>query len=133
MNTRSETKYNLDRINSLNCVRFFTEGPCPTCQKVQDEIIARFESVYDLVIDNPRKPIVNVGPALGPYYITYKIAEMLGHTYIVEKFTTGGWQDLREKDAVWKSVCRHMDWVYIHGNRETTPIVFGYENPLFLY
>lgn len=127
MNTRSDAKYNIERTNSLNCARFFTDGPCPSCQKVQDEIIALFESVYDLVIDMPRKPIVNVGPTLGPYYLTYKIAEMLGHSHILHKFTIGGWQDLREKDAVWKSVCHHMDWVYIHGNREMTPITLGFD------
>jgi hypothetical protein len=124
MNTRSDTKYDAERMNSLIGVSFYTSGPCPSCKKAEAEVLKMYETVYDLVIDMPRKPIINVGPTLGPAYLTYKIAEILGYTHILEKFTIGGWTDLREKDAIWKAVCRHMDWVYIHGNREMTPMCF---------
>lgn len=115
MFTRSDLKYEMEKRNTFDCVRFLTDGPCPECKKAQTEILAMYEEIYSLIIDNPRQPIVNIGEKLGAFYVVYKLAELLGYTHIMHKFNIANCMDLAEKKRIWKDVCKHMDWTYIHG------------------
>ncbi len=114
MFTRADAKYEKERKYARAMALRLTEGACDVCKENQWAIMSKWDRIYDLVIDVPRHSIIEVGPDLGPQYIVYKLAELLGHRYIMEGIYEGKSADLEYKNMLWKYVCRHMEWTYIH-------------------
>jgi len=114
MFTRADAKYEKERKYARAMALRLTEGACDVCKENQRGIMSKWDRIYDLVIDVPRHSIIEVGPDLGPQYIVYKLAELLGHRYIMDGIYEGKSADLEYKNMLWKYVCRHMEWTYIH-------------------
>lgn len=114
MFTRADAKYEKERKYARAMALRLTEGACDVCKENQRGIMSKWDRIYDLVIDVPRHSIIEVGPDLGPQYIVYKLAELLGHRYIMDVIYEGESADLEYKNMLWKYVCRHMEWTYIH-------------------
>ena len=114
MFTRADAKYEKERKYARAMALRLTEGACDVCKENQRGIMSKWDRIYDLVIDVPRHSIIEVGPDLGPQYIVYKLAELLGHRYIMEGIYEDESADLEYQNMLWKYVCRHMEWTYIH-------------------